>query len=255
MIEPEHVYAEARRRHQANPAKCFQRYIREVYMEVEPREPITSLDRARVERITKAEAESLILRYEWLGKCGKGASAFYGLKIGDELLGAAVFGVGTSHQSRNICGEKFIPQTVSLMRGCCVHFAPKKAPSHLIRHATRLANMDYGWRIFIAYADDTAGEVGIVYQRAHWKYIGQGLGRPKGNVHLNWRKPDGTEVSSQTIHHQNLTKRELFALGYEAVPVKPKKKYVWFEGTPAQRAELKARCRYPFLPYPKRAAA
>ena len=254
MIAPAQVWAEAKRRHRVNPSKCFQRYIREVYQEVDPREPIASLDSARVERISKAEAEALILRYEWLRKCGRGASAFYGLKIGDELLGATVFGVGTSHQARNICGEKYIHQTVSLMLGCCAHFAPKNAPSFLVRHATEQAYADHGWRVFIAYADSNAGEIGSIYQAVGWKYIGQGLGRPKGAVHLNWRKPDGTEVSSQTVHHQNLTKRQLFALGYEAVPVKSKKSYVWFEGTPTQKAELKARCRYPFQPYPKRAA-
>ncbi len=253
MMSPDQVYAEAKQRHDANPSKCFQRYIREVYAEIDPREPIASLDGARVERISKAEAESLILRYEWLRSCGRGASAFYGLKIGDELIGAAVFGIGTSHEARNICGESRIHLAVSLMRGCCVHFAPKHAPSYLIQHATRLASIDHGWKIFIAYADSDAGEIGIVYQRAHWKYIGQGIGRPKGNVHLNWRKPDGTEISSQNAHHQNLTKREMFALGYKAIPMKPKRRYVRFEGeTSEEREQLKSKCRYPFLDYPQR---
>jgi hypothetical protein len=251
-MNPAQVYAVARRRHEANPTKCFQRCIREVYMEVDPKEPIASLDGARVERISKAEAESLILRYEWLGNCGRGASAFYGLKMGNELLGAAVFGVGTSHQARNICGEKYVPQTVSLMRGCCVHFAPKNAPSFLVRHATEQAYADHGWKVFVAYADSDAGEIGSIYQAVGWKYIGAGQGRPKGSVHLNWRKTDGAEVSSQTTHHQNLTKRQMFALGWEPIPIKPKMRYIWFEGTSAERTELKVRCRYRFLPYPKR---
>lgn len=252
-MTPNQVWAEAKQRHKTNPSKCFQRYIREVYAEIDPREPIASLARAVVEPISRTEAESLILRYEWLGNCGRGASAFYGLKIGDELIGAAVFGVGTSHEARNICGETYIPQTASLMRGCCVHFAPKNAPSFLTREATRQASVAHGWKIFVAYADEEAGELGQIYRAVGWKYIGQGSGRPNGNVHLNWRKPDGTEVSSQTVHKQNLTKRQLFALGWEVIPVRPKKRFVWIEGTVAQRSELEARCRYSFLPYPKRA--
>jgi hypothetical protein len=251
LISPTEVHAEAKRRHNANPSKCFQRYIREVCAEVDPREPIASLAGARVEKIAKAEAEALILRYEWLGDCGRGASAFYGLKIGDELLGAAIFGVGTSHQARNICGEKYVPRTASLMRGCCVHFAPKNAPSFLVRHATEQAHVDHGWNIFMAYADSDAGEIGQIYQAVGWKYIGQAVGRPKGSVHLNWRKPDGTEISSQAVHHQNLNKRQLFALGYEPVPVKPKMRYVWFEPR-EEREHLESLCRFPFLPYPKR---
>jgi hypothetical protein len=251
-MTPKQVWLEAKQRHKTNPSKCFQRYIREVYMEIDPRAPIASLDGAVVEPISRTDAESLIHRYEWLGDCGRGASAFYGLKIGDELIGANVFGVGTSHEARNICGKEYIPQTVSLMRGCCVHFAPKNAPSFLTREATRQASAAYGWKIFVAYADEDAGERGQIYQAVGWKYIGQGSGRPKGNVHLNWRKPDGTEVSSQTVHKQNLTKRQLFARGWEVVPARPKKRFVWFEGTLAQRSELEARCRYPLLPCPTR---
>ena len=251
-MTPAQVWAEAKQRHKTNPAKCFQRYIREVYAEIDPREPIASLDGATVEPISKTEAESLILRYEWLRSCGRGASAFYGLKIGDELIGADVFGVGTSHEALNICGEKYIPQTVSLMRGCCVHFSPKNAPSFLTRAATQQASADYGWKIFVAYADEDAGEHGQIYRAVGWEYIGQGSGRPNGNVHLNWRKPDGTEVSSQTVHKKNLTKRQLFALGWEVIPVKPKKRFVWFEGSSKEVADLKSKCRYPFLPYPTR---
>jgi uncharacterized C2H2 Zn-finger protein len=259
-MTPKQVWAEAKQRHKTNPSKCFQRYIREVYAEIDPRESIVSLKRAgaRVEKISRAEAEYLILRYEWLSEgkadnaCGRGASAFYGLKIGDEIIGADVFGVGTSHEALNICGEKYIPQTVSLMRGCCVYFAPKNAPSFLTREAMRQASAAHGWNIFVAYADEDAGELGQIYHAVGWKYIGQGSGRPKGNVHLNWRKPDGTEVSSQTVHKKNLTKREMFARGWEVIPVRPKKRFVWFEGTPAQRLELESKCRYPFLDYPTR---
>jgi hypothetical protein len=256
LISTTEVYAEAKKRHGVDPSKCFQRHIRDVYTEVDPREPITSLDGCRVEQISKAEAEALILQYEWLGNCGRGASAFYGLKSrDDELLGVAIFGVGTSQQARNICGRESIPLAVSLMRGCCVHFAPKNAPSFLIRWATEHAYEDHGWKIFIAYADSDAGEIGSVYQAVGWHYIGEGLGRPKGNVHLNWRKPDGTEISSQTVHRRNLTKRDCLAMGYQAVPVKPKKKYVWFEGTADEVKHFKSRCRYPFQPYPKRMQA
>ena len=252
MMSASEVWIEAKRRHEMNPSKCFQRYVREVWAEVEPREPLASLDGARVEKISKAEAAELILRYEWLRTCGCGASAFYGLRIGGELLGVEIFGTGTSHEARNICGPKYISQTVSLMRGCCVHYAPKNAPSFLVRSATRQAAADYGWKIFIAYADEEAGELGQIYRAVGWRYIGEGLGRPNGRVHLNWRKPDGTEISSQAAHHQNLTKKQLFASGYRAVPVRPKKKFVWFEGSRAQRRELGSKCRHAFLDYPKR---
>ena len=40
--------------------------------------------------------------------------------------------------------------------------------------------------------------------------------------------------------------------GLEVIPVKPKKRFVWFEGSSKEVADLKSKCRYPFLPYPTR---
>jgi len=67
---------------------------------LKPREQLPSLAGARVERITTDEAESIILRYEWLRSMGPATSASYGLRIGDELLGvlASAASVETSEK-------------------------------------------------------------------------------------------------------------------------------------------------------------
>jgi hypothetical protein len=44
-------------------------------------------------------------------------------------------------------------------------------------------------------------------------------------------------------------------LGWTPKIVLGKKKWVWFEGTRAEKAYLKSVCRYEFLPYPKRRTA
>ncbi len=240
----------ARERFRLNPVKCYQRHIREVHAEIEQRNQIDSLQDAKVIPISKVEASKIILRYEWLGTLGRGASAFYGLRLDGELLGAICFGVGASQEARNICGRKYIPKTICLMRGACVPWAPKNAASFLIRHACRQAYKEHGFHIFFAYSDPAAGEIGTVYQAANWHYVGQGLGRRKGDVHLDWIGPDGTIVSS---HHKKLrTKRDMFALGYRPMPAIPKRKYVWFEGSPTERQRMRSLCRYPLLPYPKK---
>jgi hypothetical protein len=244
------VHAIAKKRFAAHPTKCFQRHIREIYSELDPRQPISSLVGATVEQISKAEAESLILRYEWLGTVGSGASAFYGLKLGGELLGAAILGLGSSNEARNICGEENRELTVSLMRGCCVHYAPKNAPSFLVRYAVKQASIDHGWKIFIAYSDPAAGEIGQIYQAANWKCVGAGLGRPQGSVHIGWRLPDGTTLSSRS---RSLTKKQALAKGYIPVAEKPKRRWVWFEGANRkERALYRSKCLYRFTDYPKR---
>lgn len=242
------AHAIAKERFAADPSKCFQRHIRELHSELDPREPIASLDGATVEKISKAEAEALILKNEWLGTLGTGAVAFYGLKIAGELLGAAVFGVGSSNEARNVCGEENRALVVTLMRGCCVHYAPKNAPSFLVRYACKLASAEHGWKVFIAYSDPSAGEIGQIYQAANWHFIGAGMGRPQGSVHIGWRTPDGSTISSRS---RRLTKKQCLARGYTPNVEKPKGRWVWFE---AECERLKAQCRYPFQKYPKRVA-
>ncbi len=162
--------------------RAHQRVIREQHAEREPRPQIVGLAGCTVETITRTDAESVILKYEWLGTMGRGV-ATYGLRSPErELLGVAVFGWPSSVESRDICGKSRRELAICLERGACVHFAPKNAASYLITHAVKKAAADHGWRIFYAYADPEAGEIGTVYQACNWLYIGQGVGRTPGRT-------------------------------------------------------------------------
>jgi hypothetical protein len=219
-------------------ASKFRRLVWRHHGERADRLQISNLSGATVEGVSRAEAEAVILKYEWLGTVGQGASAFYGLKIEGELLGVACFGVRGSKEARNICGPGHISSAVCLMRGACVPWAPKNAASFLIRNACQRASEDRGWKIFFAYSNPDAGEIGTVYQAANWFYIGQGVGRRAGQVHLNWIASDGTVTSSNAVHKLNKSKRDMFAAGFKPVAAMPKRKYCWFEGTPAERRKL-----------------
>jgi hypothetical protein len=248
------LYQAAKERFVKDPHKAFQRHIREAHGELTQRTQLPSLSGAVVERITNREAGSIIKRYEWLGTMGTGTRASYGLHLSSELLGVACFGVGGSHEARNICGWEHIEKAACLQRGACVPWAPKNAASFLIRSACRQAMKDHGWKIFFAYSDPDAGEIGTVYQAVGWHFLGAGLGRRHGACHIHWIAPDGTVMTSNSVHKARLTKRDMFASGYEPVAARPKGKYVWFEGSPRERQSLKKLCRYPFQPYPKRKA-
>jgi hypothetical protein len=245
----------AKERFRQDPNKCYQRHIRELHGEREGREQLTSLREATVECITNEEAGQLIRCYEWLGTMGAGTSASYGLRLNGELLGVACFGVGGSHEARNICGPQHIAQTICLQRGACVPWAPKDAASFLISRACRKSWEERGWQIFFAYSDPDAGEVGTVYQATNWHYLGAGLGRRSGARHINWLAPDGTVVTSNSAHKAGKTKREMFRAGYIPVAARPKGKYCFFEGSRREQKNLKKLCRYPIQPYPKRKQA
>ena len=237
---------------------AYQRIIRDRHREQDPRPPLPSTDGCVVEVISYAETKPFILRHEWLGTMGN-STATYGLRSpGGELIGAAVFGWPGAIQSRDICGQQHRGLAVCLERGACSHQAPPNAASFLISRAVRLAARDHGWRIFYAYADPEAGEIGTVYQACNWLYLGQGIGRGSRNlVREDWMIPEeGNKViSSRTLWDLHVTATQARERGWIPVCRHPKHKYVHFEGTRAERKRLMEELRYPVESYPKRRRA
>jgi hypothetical protein len=193
------------------------------------------------------------MKYEWLGSMGR-STATYGLvDPNEEIIGVACFGWPGGVQSRDICGKENRDLAICLERGACVHWAHPHAASYLISRACKMAAQDRGWRIFYAYSDEEAGEIGTVYQACNWNYIGQGVGRTPGRMRQWYRSPhDGKEYSDRWLRHVKRKKHELLAEGWTLVKKMPKHKYVWFEGSKRERRKLMAQLRYEIQPYPKR---
>ena len=139
---------------------------------------MASLEGCTVEQIPFAEAKALITRYEWLGSMPTWTRACYGLKTPTASLRASWCSrAGPAPESGDLCGREHRDLAVCLARGACVHWAHPHAASFLISRACKLAQRDYGWKIFYAYSDPMAGEIGTVYQAANWLYLGEGVGR------------------------------------------------------------------------------
>lgn len=232
--------------------KAHQRIIRENLSEVEPREQLRNLRGCRVEQISTDAARSVILKYEWLGTMGRCVATYGLLTEDDDLLGAAVFGWPAAVQSRDICGKQNRQLAICLERGACVHYAPSNAASFLIANSVKQAANDHGWKIFYAYADPEAGEIGTVYQACNWLYIGQGVGRTPGRFREDWQLPSGKVLSSRSLRHRKMKRTDALEAGWKPVYKHPKHKYVHFEGTKSERRELLRSLRYPTQPYPKR---
>jgi hypothetical protein len=79
-------------------------------------------------------------------------SACYKLRSSSgELLSCVVFGPGPAPASDDLRAPEWRTKAICLLRGACVHFAPKNAASFLISWACKLAAREFGWRIFHAY--------------------------------------------------------------------------------------------------------
>ena len=290
MPKQEQCHEEARRRFLVDPSKCYQRHIREVWEELEDRhspcneackERCTHFPKSKrkVKRITREEASSLILKYEWLASdprtkspLGRGIEACYGLFLGEEIIGANCFG-RMGGEVGNVCGLSYKDKTGYLMRGVCTHYAPMHAASFFTNMSCKLAHKDMGCSVFFAYSDTTAAsEIGTIYQACGWYFLGEALGN---NGHFNYISPDGTQiVTSYALNHDKERKflrsigwtpdvkdKEgkplpmrvwLRAKGWIEVKDLPKKKWATFVGTNEEKKHMQDCCRYPLdLPYPK----
>ena len=108
----------------------------------------SSLKNAWVREISRAEAETIILKYEWLKSMGTTDYQF-GLYFGEHLAGVVCFGrtAGTK-TAESVCGKEHAHLVKTLNRGACVHWAHPHAASFLISHACRLM-ADKGFHILL----------------------------------------------------------------------------------------------------------
>jgi hypothetical protein len=217
---------------------------------------MASLAGCVVERIAYAEAKALILKYEWLGTMPASNCASYGLRTPEgDLIGAVCFGRGPGRASADLCGPEWRDKAIALLRGACVHYAPKNAASFLISRACKLAAHEFGWRAFSAYADAAAGEVGTIYQALNWIYLGVSVGRTANGLD-RWRyycRKSRRWHSEWMLRQRGIRGPPLRCdPGWKAERLRDKMRYVHFEGDRRERNALKAALKYEPMPYPKR---
>jgi hypothetical protein len=280
------VGLEAVDRFAKNPEKCFQRHIRETRGEKQPHAPM-GRDGWTARLIETSVATEFIKKYEWLRSMGAGTIACIGgFDTHGELFGVECFGK-IGQRVGSVCSgvtpeeEKSLAEkTAYLMRGACAPWAHKKAGSWLIKQSCQILHQSHQWQIFFAYSDAAAGEVGIVYQRSHWHYLGTGLGKGKNAYHADYQNlthpdPKMRMLSSYKINHGRVelakklgapTKDGMFRPwlenhGWTKIlrPSHDKGKYVWFEGSSEEVKYYSIRCKArfgldDFTLYPKRAA-
>ncbi len=224
------------------PIPCHQKIKRDEEARASPRPQDMVID-YRIEAIGKREAADFIKRYEFLGTVGRSLARYGARNVKGELAAVAVFG----HPSKMSGGDVIV-----LERGACVHWAHPHTASWFIPRAVKAAAADHDWKIFFAYADPAAGEIGTVYQACNWIYTGQtpsrtvkGAPRPRDY----FQGPDGRVISDKAFYKRGLTMADVPP--WRRVHKAAKHRYVWIEA-PTRRERRTLAARFTALPYPKR---
>lgn len=118
------------------------------------------------------EHKGFIERYEWLGNVGQSPGKIFTARWQGKLAGVVIIGNPNSYS--------FDTKLEALIqRGACASWTPKNLGSKLIMFACRWMVNNTDKRIFTAYSDPEAGEIGTIYQACNFDYLGQKWGASK----------------------------------------------------------------------------
>jgi hypothetical protein len=115
-----------------------------------------------------------IERHEWLGKMPhRPTHRFVGTYQG-RLAGVVV--MATPNAFSSLLGKEDQGLEKLIARGACISWSPKNLASSLIMFSVRWMVRNTAFRVFTAYSDTEARELGTIYQACNFTYLGSGFG-------------------------------------------------------------------------------
>jgi hypothetical protein len=122
----------------------------------------------------KQHATQFIKRHEWLGNLSQFTTHWFGAYYRNRLAGVLLFNMPNAFSK--MLGED-TPQLERLIsRGACISWSPKNLASRMIMWSIRWMAQNTRYRLFTAYSDPMAKELGTVYQACNFYYLGQTAG-------------------------------------------------------------------------------
>jgi excisionase family DNA binding protein len=118
--------------------------------------------------------QEFIQRHEWLGKMPTRPTHRFVAMYKGHLAGVVV--MATPNSFSNLLGKENRHLEKLISRGACISWSPKNLGSALVMFAVRWLAKNTGFRIFTAYSDVEARELGTIYQACNFTYLGQNSG-------------------------------------------------------------------------------
>lgn len=157
----------------------------------------------------KQEAAKFIKRHEWLGKLAMHTSHYFGAFYNGVLAGVVTMGVPNAFSKVIGDGTQDVERLIS--RGACISWSPKGLASHFVMWCIKWAVQNTPYRVFSAYSDPTAKELGTIYQACNFYYIGKSFGGTSKYI----SPYSGNLVSDRVFRVRSYYKRYAQDLGIE----------------------------------------
>ena len=209
--------------------------------------------KTRIAPISRAQAEDFLARFEILGNVGLGVW-HWGLLFEHRLLSVITFGTTCFGGRRGWIarvGNAFDMRVLQLCRGGTLPGTRKGVPSRAISLACHAMRELYGPFIAVAYADETLGEIGTIYQASGALYTG--VTRPKGqaNYIIEGKQRSAWQVRRMYGTRDRKRLREIDP-SVEVLLLKPKHRYLLIGAGKPQRERILSAIAGCIRPYPKR---
>lgn len=132
---------------------------------------------------------SFIKKYEWLGKMPNRPTHRFIATYNGMLAGVII--MSTPNSFSKILGEDTFKIEKLISRGACASWTPKNLASSLLMWSIHWMTQNTDFRVFGAYADTEAKELGTIYQACNFYYLGDNFGSTKLyfdplNPNLGW---------------------------------------------------------------------
>lgn len=125
----------------------------------------------------KKERQNLkkfIERHEWLGNLSQFTTHWFGCYYNDILAGVILFNMPNAFSK--MLGENTPKLERLISRGACISWSPKNLASSFMMWSIKHMVKTTDYRLFTAYSDPTAKELGTIYQACNFYYLGQSAG-------------------------------------------------------------------------------
>ena len=122
------------------------------------------------------EVRDFIHEHEWLGKMpNRPTHRFIArLKKTNAMAGVVVMAIPNTFS--HVLGKEYKDKEKLISRGACISWSPKNLASWLIMNSIKWMVKNTEFRIFSAYSDPEAKELGTIYQACNFYYYGNGAG-------------------------------------------------------------------------------
>jgi hypothetical protein len=165
----------------------------------------------KTNKIKCHKVSKFIEQHEWLGKMPNRPTHRFCAKFKNNIAGVIV--MATPNTFSNILDKDFKNKEKLISRGACISWSPKNLASWLIMQSIKFMVKHTEFRIFTAYSDPEAKELGTIYQACNFFYLGNNFGAKK--LYFDLKKPHLNWFSDREFRKQSKYKLYASILGIE----------------------------------------